>query len=166
MFAVLLGLLGCGEGMTGPLLSAEDAQERKAALYALGPEGVAAEFDTLLAMAEHDPEPTVRRLALGLLGPTGDPRAVPLLKRTLEDWDDRSAQLTAITALANLSHPDACEALVSAYVVWLTPRDAVAVAIRDALVSSGSVCKASLRAHKPERPDRVDPILVEISRLH
>ncbi len=158
-----LWLWACGADPVPPLQD-PDPRVRKDALYALGPDGVKAELDTLVALATSDPEPTVRRLALGLLGPSGDPQVVPLLLAALNDWEDTSSQLTAATGLGNVGHPAACPVLVDAYLTWPSERDPVWQTLRSSLIKTEPLCNDLLRERKPERPDRVGSVLLEISR--
>ncbi len=165
MIKVLAGLiLGCGAEPVAPGLDDTAPGRRKDALYALGPVGVKSQLDAVMAIAASDPEPTIRRLALGLLGPTGDPRVVPLLKDALLSWDDTSMQLTAATALGNVQHAAACPVMVDAFVVWPSERDPVLTALRSSLVASDPHCNDAMRERKVERPDRIGPVLLEISR--
>ena len=165
MVTVLAGLiLGCGGAPDVPTLDDADPTRRKEALYGLGPEGVRAELEGVMGIAARDPEPTIRRLALGLLGPTGDPRVVPLLKDALLTWDDTSMQLTAATALGNVQHVAACPVMVEAFVVWPSERDPVLASLRSSLVASDPLCNDTMRERKSERPDRIGPVLLEISR--
>ncbi len=158
--------LACGEApvVSEPGLGDPNPEDRKAALYALEPQGVRDNLWVLIDMAQDDPEPTVRRLAMGLLGPSEDPRVVPLLQEALGNWRDTSGQLTAATALGNVRHQDACVVLVDAWIAWPTEGDALALALQSALIASDPVCNPLMHARKSERPQRIGQVLLAISR--
>ncbi|GEM_PF-5152682 len=166
MVVALAGLIfGCGSGTPdGPSLEDPDPQLRKDALYAMNPQAVRDQLDQVMALATTDPEPTVKRLALGLLGPSEDPRVVPILRAALMNWEDTSEQLTAATALGNVRHIDACKVMVEATVIWPSERDPVLSGLLSSLAASDPVCNDEMRARKRERPDRIGGVLLKISR--
>jgi len=158
---------GCGEvsaNARGSLYDA-NANTRLEALYRMSPAEKELNVSRLVVMAESDPEPDVQHTALALLGTTGSPDAVPTLHRMLHDFTDGDAQVISARALGTLNNIEACAAMVEAWIHWVEPpTDHVAMELREALVRARSVCQPVVREQVREFPDRLRPIMGDMSR--
>jgi hypothetical protein len=172
MWTLLLALaLSCG-GEDPPLpppgphsLESPDPDERVKALWAI-PEAERAELvPRLLTLIQEDPDSRVKQLALGIVGMTGDLSSIPVLLGALYDWGDTGAQLAAATALGNLDHPRACDALLATLVAWPQPAtDMVANEIRDAIARHERSCRSGVRARLKDHPQEMNEILKMMER--
>jgi beta-lactamase regulating signal transducer with metallopeptidase domain len=97
-----------------PLLESSDPLVRRSAIHALSRLGDLG-FDVVAQALEADPDPGVRRSAIGGLQLTRNPRAVPILAdvaRTTDLTEERWAAVGALTQLEHRNVPGAKAALV------------------------------------------------------
>ena len=160
--------LGCGwwGGSDGEGLASADPETRLDALLSLTADEVRARSAAVSALASADADTRVRQLAIGRLGTASVQSATPFLGEQLRDFSSVGLQLAAATALGNMASAAACDELLSIYFSWPTsPRDLVAVEVRDALIRTHVHCEPVVHGRIKESPDRARELLSEMNRF-